>query len=123
MKRALLALAFTLAVLLPRCAAGAPASTADPWLWLEDVSGKRAVDWVERQDRKSVRDLASSREFKSVESRLLDVLNSDTKIPYVSKIGDLYYNVWRDAKHPRGLWRRTTPAAFSPSPAAEPTRT
>ena len=26
----------------------------------------------------------------------------------IEKIGPYYYNFWRDAKNPRGLWRRTT---------------
>ena len=30
------------------------------------------------------------------------------KIPGVEKIGGYYYNFWKDAQHPRGLWRRTT---------------
>ena len=26
----------------------------------------------------------------------------------IQKLGPYYYNFWRDAKNPRGLWRRTT---------------
>jgi prolyl oligopeptidase len=36
------------------------------------------------------------------------VLDSHDRIPMVSKIGDRYYNFWRDQDHPRGVWRRTT---------------
>src|SRR5205823_4549989 len=36
------------------------------------------------------------------------ILDSDAKIPYINKAGPFYYNFWRDAKHVRGLWRRTT---------------
>lgn len=39
---------------------------------------------------------------------MLEILNSKEKIPYVSKIGDLYYNFWQDAQNIRGLLRRTT---------------
>ena len=49
-------------------------------------------------------------------ARLLDtkqadiraILDSDQKIPGVQKIGDHYYNFWKDKQHERGLWRRTT---------------
>src|ERR1051325_2741073 len=42
------------------------------------------------------------------------------RIPYVTKIGDRYYNFWRDAQHERGLWRRTTLEEYrKPSPAWE----
>jgi len=40
--------------------------------------------------------------------RILDILDADARIPYVEKLGPWYYNFWRDAKNPRGLWRRTT---------------
>ena len=36
------------------------------------------------------------------------ILDSDARIPAIQKIGPYYYNFWRDAKNPRGLWRRTT---------------
>jgi prolyl oligopeptidase len=91
---------------LPSVAAAAPPD--DPWQWLEDVTGKRALSWVERQNKESTGELAGSPEFKALDTRFLDILNSEEKIPFVSKIGDRYYNFWRDAKHERGLWRRTT---------------
>ena len=38
----------------------------------------------------------------------------------VTKIGDRFYNVWRDAAHPKGLWRRTTLDEYrKPEPAWE----
>jgi prolyl oligopeptidase len=40
------------------------------------------------------------------------ILDSRDKIPYVSRRGDALYNFWRDAEHPRGLWRRTTLAEY-----------
>jgi len=87
-------------------ALAAPAE--DPGLWLEEVTGKRALDWVARQNQESTKELAGSAEFKTLDARFLDVLNSDARIPGVTKIGDRYYNFWRDSQHERGLWRRTT---------------
>jgi len=43
----------------------------------------------------------------SIYKGILEVLNSSDKIPEVQKMGDYYYNFWRDAKHERGIWRRT----------------
>jgi prolyl oligopeptidase len=40
------------------------------------------------------------------------ILDSREKIPYVNRQGDWFYNLWRDAEHPRGLWRRTTLAEY-----------
>jgi prolyl oligopeptidase len=102
-----LAVLTLLSTLLPFAPAlSAPAE--DPNLWLEAVTGKRALDWVARQNRQSTQELAGSAAFKALDARFLDILNSDARIPYVTKIGDRYYNFWRDRKHVRGLWRRTT---------------
>jgi prolyl oligopeptidase len=38
----------------------------------------------------------------------LEVLDTDSRIPYVRRRGEYLYNFWRDAANPRGLWRRTT---------------
>jgi prolyl oligopeptidase len=35
-------------------------------------------------------------------------LDSNERIPFVTKHGEYYYNFWRDRKNERGLWRRTT---------------
>jgi prolyl oligopeptidase PreP (S9A serine peptidase family) len=35
------------------------------------------------------------------------VLDTDTCIPYPDRHGEYLYDFWRDAQHPRGVWRRT----------------
>jgi prolyl oligopeptidase len=81
---------------------------ADPYLWLEEVTGDRALAWVQQQNEQSTRELATSEAFKALDARLLKIMDSEEKIPFVDKAGSLYYNFWRDAHHPRGIWRRTT---------------
>ncbi len=81
---------------------------ADPYLWLEEVSGGKALDWVRARNTESTGELAESAEFRKLEQRILSILDSDAKIPFIQKLGPYYYNFWRDAKHPRGLWRRTS---------------
>lgn len=80
----------------------------DPYAWLEDVGGDRALGWVREQNAKAEAELASTPEFKRLEAEILAILDSDEKIPGVEKIGDYYYNFWKDKNHQRGLWRRTT---------------
>jgi prolyl oligopeptidase len=77
-------------------------------LWLEEVTGARALEWVGQQNARSTGELAASPEFKALDERFLEILDSDARIPYVTKIGARYYNFWRDAQHVRGVWRRTT---------------
>ncbi len=47
-------------------------------------------------------------DFQRIEREVLDILNKDTQIPWVSKRGEYYYNFWQDQANPRGLLRRTT---------------
>ena len=52
--------------------------------------------------------MESDPQFNTLRKDLLAVLDSDARIPFVSKQGDFYYNFWRDQNNERGLWRRTT---------------
>jgi prolyl oligopeptidase len=81
---------------------------ADPYLWLEEVTGEKALAWAREQNDLSTRELTSSAAFEALNARLLKILDSDEKIPFVSKQGPYYYNFWRDAHYKRGVWRRTT---------------
>ena len=87
-------------------------NSADPYLWLEEVTGERALGWVREQNAVSTDELESAPEFASIRNRLLAILDSKEKIPYVSKHGAYYYNFWRDERNARGLWRRTTMPEF-----------
>jgi prolyl oligopeptidase len=89
-------------------AANAATDSEDPYLWLEEVEGEKALAWVRERNATSTAELAENDEFRALEKRLLAIFDSDDRIPYVSKLGSHYYNFWRDAKNPRGLWRRTT---------------
>ncbi len=95
-------------------APGADASSlsTDPYLWLEDVAGERALAWVREQNALSVRELEASSDFEPIRRRLLSILDSKARIPYVAKHGSYYYNFWRDDKNVRGVWRRTSLAEF-----------
>jgi prolyl oligopeptidase len=86
---------------------GVDAMANDPFLWLEDVSGGEALAWVERHNEPTVARLSGER-FDRLRADALKVFNADTRIPMVGRTGEFLYNFWRDADHPRGLWRRTT---------------
>ncbi|WP_290593304.1 prolyl oligopeptidase family serine peptidase [Arenimonas sp. SCN 70-307] len=80
----------------------------DPYLWLEDVEGQEALDWVRARNAVSKEALAGDPRFEQVRTSLLEILDSNARIPYVGKMGDYYYNFWRDRDNPQGVWRRTT---------------
>src|SRR5262249_36629750 len=81
---------------------------SDPNLWLEEVTGEKALAWVKERNAESMAELTGSSAFQALNERLLKILDSDERIPMIAKAGDYYYNFWRDAKNKRGLWRRTT---------------
>lgn len=79
----------------------------DPYLWLEDVTGDEALNWVRARNEPTVAEFGGD-DFEAMRAEALEVLDTDTRIPYVRRRGDYLYNFWRDADNPRGLWRRTT---------------
>ena len=94
--------------------------STDPHMWLEAVEEESALEWVKEQNAKSTDQITSAEDFTMLQDRLLEVYNSDERIPYVGKTGAFYYNFWRDEAHPRGLWRRTTMDSYrSESPEWE----
>src|SRR3954464_10981778 len=91
----------------------------DPWLWLEEVEGERALAWVGTQNAATLAHLADAR-FESYRAAVKAALDRPDKLPFVTRRGGLLYNFWQDATHPRGLWRRTSLESYrSPSPSWE----
>lgn len=83
-------------------------STDDPYIWLEDVTGEKALDWVRAKNSVTQSHFESDPTFQSLQNDLLAILDSNARIPMVSKRGEYFYNFWRDQKNVRGIWRRTT---------------
>ena len=95
-----------------RSTATDPALDADPHAWLEDVAGERALAWVGERNAQSRQVLEAHPRFDAMRDGFRAVLDARDKIPYVTRRGPDFYNLWRDAAHPRGLWRRTTLAEY-----------
>jgi prolyl oligopeptidase len=84
----------------------------DNYTWLEEVQSDRALTWVKTKNAKSTSLLKARPEFAPARAKVLEILNSKDKIPYVSRLGNFVYNLWTDEKNQRGLWRRTTLADY-----------
>ncbi|MEU4679877.1 prolyl oligopeptidase family serine peptidase [Micromonospora sp. NPDC023737] len=81
----------------------------DPYLWLEDLDGAEAARWVRDRNAETLAALTGGERFATLRAEIRQVLDADERIPYPGWRGDhFYYSFWRDAAHPRGLWRRTT---------------
>ncbi|MER8792324.1 prolyl oligopeptidase family serine peptidase [Mesorhizobium sp. M0983] len=83
----------------------------DPHLWLEDVEGERALAWTASQSAKTLKNFAGT-QFERDRAALSAIFDRPDRIPLVTRRGQYLYNFWQDAGNPRGLWRRTTLAAY-----------
>lgn len=84
------------------------ADDADPYRWLEDITGSTALGWVRERNAESLAALGNSPRFTRLRDEIREVLDSRERIPYVTRRGGYLYNFWQDEANPRGLWRRTT---------------
>ena len=73
---------------------------ADPYAWLEDVHGKKQLDWVKEQNRVSLGPLKADPRYASNYKSVLEVLDAQDRIPYGSLRPGYVYNFWQDAKNP-----------------------
>ena len=80
----------------------------DPYLWLEDVEGEKALSWVEEQNETSLGYLEALPNFAAFRERNLEIYDSDERIASPTLRGSYVHNFWRDANNKRGLWRRAT---------------
>jgi prolyl oligopeptidase len=80
----------------------------DPYRWLEEVDSPAATAWVRERSAAGTAALTGGDRFARLRDELRRVLDADDRIPVTTWHGRYLYNLWKDAAHPRGLWRRTT---------------
>src|ERR1700735_2045836 len=103
-----------LAAVVAFVAGAAPRNNApDPFLWLEDVHGARALAWVKAENVKTLAVLQRDPHFAGLYADALAVSSSKDRIPAPELIGGRVYNFWQDAIHVRGIWRTTTIADYA----------
>ncbi|HRD26812.1 MAG TPA: prolyl oligopeptidase family serine peptidase [Caulobacter sp.] len=95
-------------------ASAQPAPTpADPFTWMEEIEGTRALDWARAENARSLPVLQNDPRYEGLHQSALDIVNARDRIPGVSFSGDgTLGNFWQDAEHVRGLWRRTSVDSF-----------
>lgn len=98
----------TLLALATVVSTSAIASDVDPFSWLEEVNGDKAISWVKAENAKTEAVLSKHPKFNAIRDKALEILDSKERIPGVTKRGEFFYNFWQDAANPRGIWRRTS---------------
>ena len=80
----------------------------DKYLWLEEVDGQKALEFVNAQNKTTVAELSAEKDYQDIYDKSLAIYNSTDRIAYPSIRGNYVYNFWKDKDHVRGLWRRST---------------
>lgn len=81
-------------------------SQEDKYLWLEEVDGQKALEFVSTQNKATVEELSSEKDYQDIYDKSLAIYNSTDRIAYPSIKGNYVYNFWKDKDHVRGIWRR-----------------
>jgi prolyl oligopeptidase len=105
----------SLAALALSCSftAVAAAQEADPYLWLEDIEGEKALDWVKQENAATDALIVGRPSFEADRKRARAILDDDRQIAMPGEVmGDTITNFWRDAANPRGLWRQSPLDAY-----------
>lgn len=106
---------------LAACATPAPAPsnteaqsmTEDPYLWLEEIEGERALAWVREQNARSLAVLEADPRYAQLLADATAIANNRDRLPLGDVRDGHYYNFWQDETHVRGIWRRATVASFA----------
>lgn len=83
---------------------GAP----DPYKWLEEVNGAKAMAWVKEHNATTMKVLEADPHYKPLFDDALKIAEDPNRLPEPMLVGGEVYNFWRDKEHPHGLLRKTT---------------
>lgn len=85
--------------------------SVDPFSWLEERDGRRALAWVEAQNERTLKHFRSQRRYAQYYKEALQIAAGEEAIPGNVRgeiSGGWFYDLWQGTAHPRGIWRRTT---------------
>src|SRR5215510_5726473 len=85
----------------------------DPFLWLEEVEGEAALEWVREQNARSLALLEGDPRFPVLYRDAVAVITAADRIPYPNFLGSRLANFWQDDAHVRGVWRATSLKSYS----------
>lgn len=86
--------------------AASDAATSDPFLWLEEVEGEKALTWVRGQNARSLPRLTNDPRYAKLEEDALNIIRARDRLTFGGFINGYVSNFWQDTNHVRGIWRR-----------------
>ena len=92
---------------------GAAAPDDDPYTWMEEIEGARALDWAKAENARSLPQLQNDPRYAGLYADALKIATAKDRIPAVSFAGKgMLRDHWQDADHVRGVWRETSVASY-----------
>jgi prolyl oligopeptidase len=120
--RPVFAIATAVAIIAATATAAAAADTGvareDPFVWLEQIEGERAMAWVRAEGAKTAAVLEQDPRYPGLFREALEIAEAKDRIPQPHLFGGRVLNRWQDADHVRGIWRRTSLADYRKSEPA-----
>ena len=87
----------------------------DPYLWLEEIESKKALDWVNEQNNLSEKRFINNPVFEPLNKKLLKAYNDNDNIIYPEVVGDYVYHLLQNEDNARGVWQRMSKSDFTNS--------
>ncbi|HEY7799253.1 MAG TPA: prolyl oligopeptidase family serine peptidase, partial [Hyphomonadaceae bacterium] len=81
---------------------------ADEVLWLEDINGERAMEWVKSENEKTKAVLEADPRYGAFQKEALAILTAQDRTPTPRFRAGGIDNFWQDQTNVHGLWRQTT---------------
>jgi len=89
-----------------------PEPKNDDFLYLEEVTGEKALGFARAHNAVSEKALSAEPGFEALQTRLFSIYSSKERIPAPRIHNESLRNFWTDSEHPRGLLRQTTFADY-----------
>ena len=86
--------------------AAAPAPSDDPYAYMEEIEGAKALDFARAENARSLPQLQNDPRYKALYDDALKIATATDRIPGVGFAGDgSLRDYWQDQTHVRGVWR------------------
>ncbi|WP_372786197.1 prolyl oligopeptidase family protein [Phenylobacterium sp.] len=91
----------------------AAAPTSDPYAYMEEAEGAKALAFARAENARSLPQLQNDPRYAGLYADALKIATAKDRIPNVSLEGEgIVRDFWQDADHVRGVWRTTTLASY-----------
>ena len=89
--------------------AAAPAPNPDPYAYLEEIEGARAIAFAKAENARSLPLLKGDPRYAEIHAEAMKIVTAKDRIPAIDIAGDgSLRNFWQDPDHVQGIWRSTT---------------